>query len=266
MTQKPKCPICATGMNFAFEREVLGKYAAKYFLCSECGLLHTPEAFWLEEAYSSAISTLDTWGASRNYFNSRRVAPVLHRLVGSGEPVVDVGCGYGLLVRLLRDQGFTCYGQDEYCQNLFARGFSPPAGIKASVLMAFEVLEHLLLPREFIERELAKYGSASFLGSTTVWEGDIPDFSWQYYGFETGQHVSLFQPRTFRCLAKQIGAEYIQIEADLHLLTREPLSETTRWLIRQRRINRLLWRFAKRRYRSLTVPDFEELRKHVASN
>ena len=38
--------------------------------------------------------------------------------------VLDIGGGTGLLTRLLRDVGFEAQWSDEYCDNIFAQGFT----------------------------------------------------------------------------------------------------------------------------------------------
>jgi hypothetical protein len=34
---------------------------------------------------------------------------------------VDIGGGYGLLTRLMRDRGFDFYWKDPHCENIFAK-------------------------------------------------------------------------------------------------------------------------------------------------
>src|SRR5688572_4854569 len=203
-----ECPVCRGAMSVAFTHVVLNRYDVTYFSCSECGVLQTEKPYWLPEAYESIISKLDTSLAERSLHNRRRLEPILSLLYKEGSTFVDVGCGYGLLVRLMRDIGFNFLGHDDYCQNLFSAAFKPPAGTRAAAICAFEVLEHVVNPLQFIDEQMRLYGTDSLIASTQVFEGNVPPSSWPYYSFESGQHVTIYQPRTLSKIAARLGATY----------------------------------------------------------
>jgi len=121
-----KCPITGSILRPLFQHRVLGKYEVAYYHGDESGIIQTEEPYWLDEAYGSVISELDTWIAARNFGNARRLEPILDLLFPPDSVFVDVACGYGILARLLRDAGFNCYAYDKFCANLFTRPFAPP--------------------------------------------------------------------------------------------------------------------------------------------
>lgn len=259
------CPIDGNQMESLFNHTVLGKHSATYFMCPECGLIQTEEPYWLEEAYSSPISTLDTWGASRNLLNSRRLAPVLYVLFRPQDSFVDAACGYGLFVRLMRDIGFDFHGHDKFCQNLFSRSIPPLGQRIPAAVTCFEVLEHLMDPVGFIGEILEHYSTDSIIASTTVFSGKAPDAAWPYYSFESGQHVSLYQAVTLEAIASRLRLSYVSLGEDLHLFTRRRFSPLKLTLLRHRRVRSILGTFcnAARAGRSFTVSDYEYARSLV---
>ena len=99
-------------MRHVFDHRVLGKYDVAYYYSDDSGIIQTEEPYWLEEAYRSVISHLDTWIAQRSSCNAQRLAPVLSLLFPDDAVFVDTACGYGLLTRLMRDSGFNFFGYD----------------------------------------------------------------------------------------------------------------------------------------------------------
>jgi hypothetical protein len=252
-------------MDELFIHKVLGKHNAQYFMCSECGVIQTEQPYWLAEAYSSPISSLDTWGAVRNLFNARRLAPVLDVLFQPQDSFVDAACGYGLFVRLMRDIGFDFHGHDDFCQNLFSRSLPPLGHPQPAAVTCFEVLEHLTDPVAFLSGILAKHSTDSIIASTTVFSGSAPAKSWPYYSFESGQHVSLYKTSSLEAIARKLELTYTSLGEDLHLFSRRRFNPLKLQLLRHRRVRslvRILYNITRRRH-SLTFSDYEFIRNSI---
>src|ERR1700739_395090 len=101
--------------------KVLGRIPVTYRLCRTCEFWFLPDPDWLPEAYSRAISALDTGAVVRNRQVFHSIALPLRFLAANGR-VVDWAGGAGLLTRMLRDCGFDAYWQDTYAENVFAQG------------------------------------------------------------------------------------------------------------------------------------------------
>jgi hypothetical protein len=191
--------------------------------------------------------------------------PILSLLFPADSVFVDTACGCGILTRLMRDIGFNLFGKDKFCENVFSKTFEPPPGTKAGVVCAFEVLEHILDPIEFLAEQLRSFQSDSIVVSTSVFEGCPPDLTWAYYSFESGQHLSFYQPRTLQLIAGALGCQYFRLGIDLHLMTKRQVPPwklfllTTRFV---RDVHRMGTRYT-RRHRSLTVADYELVRRRV---
>jgi 2-polyprenyl-3-methyl-5-hydroxy-6-metoxy-1,4-benzoquinol methylase len=140
------CNICENKAEFLFKATVLLKYNVAYFKCTNCGFIRTENPYWLKEAYSDAISSLDIGLVERNFNLTQIAAPIIKCYFNYKSKFLDYAGGYGLFVRLMRDRGFDFYRQDIYCDNILARNFditdlNSPS--RFEMLTAFEVFEHL---------------------------------------------------------------------------------------------------------------------------
>jgi hypothetical protein len=162
-------------MKFSFSETVLGKYDVSYFHCRDCGFLRTEDPYWLDEAYAKAISAADTGLLERNLAISARLAAILYLCFDARSAFVDVAGGYGTLTRLMRDIGFDFYWEDKYCENLLAIGFeADKAGPSIRALTAFEVLEHVPDPLNFVSDLMRRFGTGNVIFCTEVYRGPSP--------------------------------------------------------------------------------------------
>lgn len=247
-------------MVAVLQATVLNRHEVTYHQCSVCGFLSPEEPHWLEEAYSEAIASTDVGLVYRNRFNWRRVEPVLALMFGAESKFLDVGGGYGLLCRGLRDDGFDCYTTDEYCQNLFAKEFEPGPGFQADALLAFEVMEHITDPLRFVREAFEKYGCKTLIFSTLTHDGEgPPPLDWWYYAFETGQHVSLYHRKSLEALAAQLGVELWSLSDEFHVLSDRLPSPLVQRLLKFRKVFAVYSRIARRQLigRSKLEGDYE---------
>ena len=212
----------------SFSAILLGKHSVEYFSCHTCGLLKTQEPYWLDEAYQAAIVDTDVGILYRNTENVRLATRLIEILGLFPGKYVDLAGGYGLFARMMRDKGYDCYTKDRYCTNLFAKGFEPSGSMKADMLFTFEVLEHLVDPISFLNDAFNEHKCRTLIFSTEVFEGSIPDQSWWYYTFETGQHITFYQVKTLQMLAKKIGCQLYTLPKSHFLITDRELSSKAR--------------------------------------
>ncbi|PKP59337.1 MAG: class I SAM-dependent methyltransferase [Candidatus Altiarchaeales archaeon HGW-Altiarchaeales-1] len=189
------CKICNSDTNEVFEAKILNSYNVKYYKCKHCGFIQTEKPYWLNEAYSSAISSLDVGLVSRNLSFVPITASIIEKYFKVNGKFLDYGGGTGLFVRLMRDKGFDFYRQDIYCENLFAQNFDindlDDKKIKFELLTAFEVFEHLKDPLIEIEKMFKLSDSILFSTELQPLENVTPD-NWWYFVPETGQHISFY--------------------------------------------------------------------------
>jgi 2-polyprenyl-3-methyl-5-hydroxy-6-metoxy-1,4-benzoquinol methylase len=209
-----------------FTTTVLNKYEVKYFRCNDTGFIQTEEPYWLEEAYSSAITKLDIGLPYRNITLSGIAEELLLKNFNPNGKFLDYAGGYGLFTRLMRDKGFDFYNTDKFCDNIFAKDFDLDEIQNKSgfeLVTAFEVLEHLTNPYEEVEMML-KYGDSLLF--TTELQHEKPPVNvedWWYFIPETGQHVAFYNEASLTYMANKLGFNFYTNGTNVHLFTKKKL-------------------------------------------
>jgi hypothetical protein len=251
------CKICGTQSEFFDEAEILRKYAIKYFRCTACGFVQTDNPYWLEEAYTSAISSLDTGVLSRNLDNQRYTAAVLNVLFPEAKKLLDFGAGHGIFVRLMRDCGFNFSWYDLHATNDYARGFEYKKDETYDFLTSFEVLEHLVDP--ITELSTMMTLSDNVFVSTELLPHPTPRVAdWWYYCTAGGQHVSFYTLEALRVIGRRFGRDLLS-NGSYHLFSRGPRNRLLFRLATSQRTSRIL--NAIRTRSSLKDSDFQLMSK-----
>jgi len=221
------CPLCESQRRHVFDALLLKKHTVPYYYCDTCGLLQTQSPYWLEEAYAEAIGDADTGLIARNQGIARKLSAILYCCFDRQGQYVDSAGGYGMLTRMMRDIGFDFYWHDEYCRNLFARGFEAgKISGKVSAVTAFEVLEHVTDPLDFITGCLQDNDTSTLVFSTELFSGEPPvPADWWYYATDTGQHITFYQPRTLEYLAGKLSLR-LYSHRNIHILTDRRINAT----------------------------------------
>jgi len=220
VTQGERCRICGAAASEFGRAQILNSLEVDYFRCEVCGFVQTEKPYWLEQAYTHAISETDLGLITRNVGFAALTAAVIASLFDADGRFLDWGGGYGILVRLMRDRGFDFYRHDPLCENLFARGFDSDGTDPVELVTAFEVLEHLPNPREELSR-IASITNHMLVSTVLLPEPPPLPGDWWYYAPEGGQHVSLYSRRALSLLGDSVDM-YVSSNraASLHLLTR----------------------------------------------
>ncbi|MBO0937942.1 class I SAM-dependent methyltransferase [Fibrella sp. HMF5335] len=246
------------------EAQLLGKYSVVYYQCNACQFIQTEEPYWLDEAYSSAIASLDIGLIQRNEVSAGIVQSVIAKWFDVKGRFVDYGGGYGMLVRMMRDRGFNFERYDMHCENLFAQTFEashPVDGqLPYTLLTAFEVFEHLVEPKNDFALMLSY--SRNILFSTELqplnWVPKLD--TWWYVLPETGQHISFYTAKSLHVIAEQQNLHYVHGQNNMHLLSEQPVNGKwfnglTNW-----RGSQLYNQVTRNRQPSLLNSDFARLR------
>ena len=252
-----QCNICGANSEFFDQAQILRKYLVRYFRCMACGFVQTETPYWMEEAYSSAISQQDPGILFRNLLNQRLTTAVLNLLFPHSELSLDYGAGHGIFVRLMRDAGFRFYWYDLHARNDYARGFEHEDNRTYDFLTSFEVLEHLAHPLVELSKMMSL--SPNILVSTVLLPHPMPKISaWWYSSTATGQHISFYTLESLRLIARKFGRNLLS-RGPYHLFTLEPKSQLLFRLATNRRASAALNVFRKRP--SLTTADSDFLSK-----
>jgi len=257
----PSCKICGALTKHALTSIMLKQHQAQYYNCPSCGYLFVDQPHWLAEAYSNAIADADTGLVYRNNLFAEYITRYLVLLGKSKARCLDLSGGTGLFTRLMRDNGVDYFWDDPYCENIHARGFEYkklPSGSEVQVITAFEVLEHLENPIDFIRNAFLYPGVEILIVSTELFIGQPPSLeAWPYYMPETGQHIGFFKLETLVVVAKSLDLQLTSFK-HLHVFSRRPVS---RWLlcVSQIRINPLPVMLLRKWLGSKILVDHQEL-------
>ncbi|MEI6704156.1 MAG: class I SAM-dependent methyltransferase [Deltaproteobacteria bacterium] len=252
------CKICKGNVGTFFRARLLSMHDVEFYRCSSCGFIFTEEPYWLEEAYSSAITGSDVGLVRRN----SRLATIARVLItvfwGTQGCFLDFAGGYGLFVRMMRDSGFDFKWYDRYCANLFAGGFAADLDDDKNyeLVTAFEVFEHLVDPVSGLE-ELLKH-SKNILFTTDLLPEPAPKpEEWWYYGLEHGQHVSFYTRKSLQFLAEGKGLNFYTNGATVHLMTEKKLPTALFFLLARHKTASLVAPFLSKK--SLLEDDFRTI-------
>lgn len=223
-----KCLICNNNTKPVFTACVLHQYDVSYHRCTCCGFIQTDTPYWLDEAYSSAITSMDIGLVYRNLVYSPQVEHVIKSSFDYKKKFLDYAGGYGLCVRIMRDKGFDFYWDDKYCDNLFAQYFTLkelPNGQKFEGVTAFEIFEHLVNPLEEIEK-LFSYADSIIFSTELIPHKTITSHNdWWYFAPEGGQHIAFYTEKAFAVIAEKFGCTFYTNGKDLHILTKKRLAK-----------------------------------------
>lgn len=260
------CAICGAASTAVFRKTVLFEYDVDYFRCDRCGYLQTQTPHWLDEAYSSAIASLDVGLVQRNIVLAERIEEIILTCFETEGRFLDYAGGYGLFVRLMRDRGFDFFWTDRFCANLFARFFSleddPNRGSGFDLVTAIEVMEHLEEPYRELDKMLG-FSKSLLVTTELVPEDDLEN--WCYLSPETGQHVGFYTLDALQVIADRYRLTLVSDGEMVHLLTDRPITELPKMRSGQPRWKKLLGgRGRKPRPPSRLMPDFEFARGILA--
>jgi len=205
--------------------------------CKRCRMLQLtpqPTPSELETYYPKNYwYTLETSAASRLEEIYRRLVLRDHvrfveravRESAVSGPVLDVGCGGGLFLRMLQDRGFRVMGLDfsheaahvawslnhapATCATLEAAPFPP---LSCAAVTMFHVLEHLYDPRTYLQaaHELLRPGGRLIVQvpNAACWQFRLLGASWN--GVDVPRHLYGFRPEDLDRMLDSCGFEMLR--------------------------------------------------------
>lgn len=254
------CKICQSQSDVFQKAVILNKYTIAYYKCGRCGFMQTEDPFWIDEVYQDPINGLDTGMLARNLHLSKVLTTVIYFLFDKNADFLDYAGGYGVMTRLMRDNGFNFYWSDAYTKNLLARGFeySKHNG-DIALITSFESFEHFVNPLQEIQKMLAI--SKSIIFSTEILPVPSPMLNeWWYYALSGGQHVSFYALSTLEFIAHKFALNFYTNGTNIHLFTDKKINPYLfNFLIRFGSFP--LSFYVKRVMKSKTFSDYLTLRK-----
>jgi len=205
--------------------------------CGACGMLrldpqpsaeelrrYYPDNYWFAPDESAAGRMEEAWRRLVLRDHVRFVARAL-RDCGAQGPLLDVGCGGGLFLGMMRERGFRVVGLDfsrEAAAMAWRRHQVPavvgefacaplPAGCFAAITM-FHVVEHLYDPRKYLSaaRELLAPGGRLIVQvpNAASWQYRILGGAWN--GIDVPRHLFDFRDSDLEKLLAKAGFEVVR--------------------------------------------------------
>ncbi len=253
-----KCKICNCKAELYDHAQILRKYDVSYYRCESCGCIFTENPYWLDEAYSDAITSSDIGLVSRNINFTNKLSQILPVIFPEAESYLDFGGGYGIFVRRMRDLGFDFEWYDEYCENIFACGHEKSKS-HYDIVTAFELFEHLTDPVEMCKKLFDMADNIVF--STELLPKPNPLIKdWWYYSSEHGQHIFFYSAEALKKLSSYFECNYYYFEG-FHIFTKKNINIKKVRMITGTSIHSKVYRFfnpVKSRV-SLLSSDFEKI-------
>ena len=191
--------------------------------------MQTEKPYWLDEAYSSPFSAVDTGLISRPLSFSRRAEAVIMKYCNTASRFLDYGGGNGVFVRLMRDKGFDFYRMDKYAANIYATGFDllniDEKDRTFELLTSVEVVEHFEEPLKNFA-EMFSF-SKNILCTTLFQETAAEDKgeNWFYLAEFSGQHVSFYTKKSMSIIAEIFKSYYYTNDLDIHFFTQKKIDK-----------------------------------------
>lgn len=254
------CKLCESPTDGFGRDTVLGRHVAEYRRCRNCGYLFVADPHWLEEAYATAITALDTGIVARNLWLADATCALLGLSLRDARRCIDYGGGSGMLVRLMRDRGHDFHWYDAYSPNLLAIGFEAELSRRYDLATAFELVEHLPDPWQGF-RTLHRLAPALLVSTELVPDPAPPPGRWWYYAPEAGQHIGFFTARALDVVAERLGLWVSSNGRNLHVLAGERVSPGLLRMLRKPRLARVLSLAGRRG--SLARPDASMLEQRL---
>ncbi len=160
--------------------------------------MQTEKPSWLQRAYSSNVSSLDTGIVARN-LNNFAICLILCRILNITKSV-DFGSGDGLLTRYLRDHDVDAYAFEKYGLPKYAQGFSQTDWKNIELITAFEVFEHFENPATEIEKIFSCYPDYVLI-STELYSNQ--NENWSYLSIHSGQHIFFYSTKVINLIAEK---------------------------------------------------------------
>jgi 2-polyprenyl-3-methyl-5-hydroxy-6-metoxy-1,4-benzoquinol methylase len=216
-----KCPLCATR-----ERTELGsKHGLPIAECSKCGMWYASERVRESDTaklYDSSYwtSMMDVHGQPTaperyafDYSHALERVAFCRSYMPSGR-ALDIGCGYGALVRRLGEYGYDAMGLDTPETARQARRSSGvrvltslPAEGQFNLITGFDVFEHLYHPREEIDRWVKALapGGALVIETFRIDSADVQAQRLEHEDIKPLEHLHMFREAHVRQLAEAAG-------------------------------------------------------------
>lgn len=240
-----QCPVCGGKRlaPYAMREWAPGCLHLAQAVCADCGLLCSQpqatqdetDAFYKQVYYQEVWSDPERAYQDNTKWYRRNEWPLLQQLWKDWPPqkggaAFEVGCGYGVMLNLLRDEGFKVSGTElsaravEACRS--RRLDVVEADLTAHVpsdsqdlICSLHVIEHVFDPLAFIQEmvRIVRPGGVIFLVTEDGWNSQYQLRRWRYQlqgrippTHTSADHTFVFQQKHLRSLLTRAGCDEVR--------------------------------------------------------
>ncbi len=228
------CPLCQERKKTKVWTEAqTGRYRFTYRQCCNCGLIfldpHPDEEeilqYYTQDYYGEGShkfrSSLESF---RLFFARERMRRTQKFFLSPGK-ALDIGCGQGTFLQLLKEEGWDCHGTELTRESAFRasqKGISVSVGdveegqftLQSFDLMSFwQVLEHLRDPMKILKalRPFLKKEGIVAISTPNIDSLQAKVFTRRWFHLDPPRHLCLFSPETLQRMMKFLGFSLVEI-------------------------------------------------------
>jgi len=234
-----KCSVCSNdSWNYLFEaRDRMFGLPGKFgeYRCTRCGFVRLdPKPKDVKKYYPPQKYYSYSDKSNPSFFSWLRSFLIRHRVFSlvpampqaSSGRILDVGCGSGDTLLLLKQVGWDVYGMDidssavkvakkRGLKNVSTKRITGFPDNYFDVIRAYHVIEHLESPKEFLQNAQTKLkaGGKIIIGTPNVDSLVAKVFGSRWYNLDAPRHLFLFSPKT---LSKIVKPKFSDIHISFH--------------------------------------------------
>jgi 2-polyprenyl-3-methyl-5-hydroxy-6-metoxy-1,4-benzoquinol methylase len=231
-----RCNICGEAASEPLEstevRSNVRKFAGERFAvwrCSSCLSIHARDEVDLAHYYADypfhKLGNKDTdWMLRAMYRNQ------LSRLTGAGftkdQSLLDYGCGSGMYLRFLRDEGYSdLAGYDEYSDNYADKSVLDRT---YDCVMTQDLIEHVPEPLEIVKtlHALASPGGLIAIGTPNAEAIDLDHPEARVHTLHQPYHRHILSKRALQTLGSDLGWKLVSYYPTMYANTRLPFANS----------------------------------------
>ena len=226
-----KCNICNNPGTFenSQEHKLINSNVRKFkdekftvWRCSNCLSLHSKESIDLAYYYDGypVNNHKQEYGTHCTYRNRLRL--LRKNGLKKEHKILDFGCGPGLFVLFLNQQGYNATGYDAFVEKFSDEG---PLDKVYDFVVSYDVIEHAIMPKDFFNNLLKclKKGGVLLIATPNAEKINLAEPDTFSMALHQPHHRHILSEKALLSLGKQVNLELLNIRYRSYIDTLYPM-------------------------------------------